>query len=291
MRTTRPIQIVAASVLASTAFAWTASAEPIGAKPVIIDGYKFGGMLPAGSEKNLDPVRLLIKAADAMGQLRDNGPAPISYPAGTTAGNVYLVLGDTTIGLRIDADGTWNGQKSHVVMDWDYGTPAVRIDVKSADGKSRQVFVAANKLAWDEKLPGVYSGAAQTSANERLILSYLMPSQVILAARDAANVMKYSKEAGRDTLTIPMPILGAGVNLVANFDADGHPVHTQIAYNGHTYTGDFDEFLADRMDMAVNFSHHVVLKTDDKETANLELNWHQSNPYLIFPVPAEVASK
>jgi hypothetical protein len=34
-----------------------------------------------------------------------------------------------------------------------------------------------------------------------------------------------------------------------------------------------------------------VLKTDGQETANLELNWHQVNPYLIFPVPAEVAAK
>ena len=44
------------------------------------------------------------------------------------------------------------------------------------------------------------------------------------------------------------------------------------------------------MDMMVNFSHHIVLQTDGKETANLELNWHQVNPYLIFPVPTEVAA-
>src|SRR5260221_5460468 len=126
MRNTQPMLVAAAATLAAMAFAGTASADVIGAKPVVIDGYKYGGMLPVGSEKNLEAVRLLIKAADAMGQLRDNGPAPISYPAGTTAGNVYLVLGDTTLGLCIDADGNWNGPKSHVVMDWDYGTPAIR---------------------------------------------------------------------------------------------------------------------------------------------------------------------
>ena len=49
-------------------------------------------------------INLFVNAADAMGELRDNGPAPISYPAGTTSGNVYLVLGDTTIALRIDAE-------------------------------------------------------------------------------------------------------------------------------------------------------------------------------------------
>ena len=45
------------------------------------------------------------------------------------------------------------------------------------------------------------------------------------------------------------------------------------------------------MDMMVQFSHHVVLMTDGKPTADLELNWHQANPYLIFPVPKEVAAK
>jgi hypothetical protein len=117
-----------------------------------------------------------------------------------------------------------------------------------------------------------------------------MPSEVVLEARDAANAMKASKSGAHDVLTIPVPKLGAGVNMVATFDTDGHPVHTEIAYNGHTYSGDFDEFLADRMDMAVNFSHHIVLKVDGKEMANLELNWHQVNPYLIFPAPKEVAA-
>ena len=51
---------------------------------------------------------------------------------------------------------------------------------------------------------------------------------------------------------------------VATLDADGHPIHTAIAVNGHTYSGDFSEFLEDRMDMMVNFSHHIVLQVDGK---------------------------
>src|SRR5262249_52324038 len=152
-------------------------------------------------------------------------------------------------------------------------TPGVRLDVTSADGKSRTIQVAANNLAWDEKTPGVFGGQAQNSANDRLVLLYLMPTAVIQEARDAAPVMKASKDAtAHDVLPIPVPKLGANVVNVVTFDADGHPVHDSIAYNGHTYTGDFSEFLSDRMDMMVNFSHHIVLQTDGKETANLELN-------------------
>jgi hypothetical protein len=270
------------ALLATTAFVATASAEVLGGKPITFDNFKYGGNLPVGSDKNADALRALIKASDAMGQLRDN-----QY-----GGSLYLVLGDTTNAMRVNADGTWNGAKVHVVLDWDYRVPGVRLDVSSADGKTRMIQVAANNLAWDEKTPGVFGAQATNPVAERLVIAYLMPSAVILAGRDAADTMKLSKdEKGKQVLTIPVPKLGAGVNLVATLDADGHPVHTQIALGGKTYTGDFDEFLADRMDMAVNFSHHIVIKTDGKETANLELNWHQANPYLIFPVPKEVASK
>jgi hypothetical protein len=271
------------AALATAVFATTAMADSLGAKPVVIDGYRYGGGLAVGADKNVDAVRVLIKAADAMGQLRDN-----QY-----GGSTYLVIGDTTNAMRVDADGTWNGAKSHVVIDWDYRVPGVRLDVSSPDGKTRAITVAAGNLAWDEKTPGVFGGQAATSVNDRLIVPMLMPSEVILEARDAADTIKLSRDPnnGHDVLTIPLPKLGAGVNMVATLDADSHPIHTVIAYNGHTYTGDFTNFLSDRMDMMVQFSHHIVLQTDGKETANLDANWHQANPYLIFPVPKEVAAK
>jgi hypothetical protein len=275
--------LIAASLalLAATAFTTVASAEVLGAKPIPIDGYRYGGNLPVGTDKNLDAVRVLIKAADAMGQLRDN-----QY-----GGSTYLVIGDTTNAMRITGSGTVNGQKANLVLDWDYRVPGIRMDVKSPDGKTRMVTVAAADKAWDEKTPGVFGGKAANTPVERLVVAYLMPSAVILAGRDAADTLKLSKDGSRSVLTMPVPKLGQGVTLTATLDADGHPVHTQIAMGGHTYTGDFDEFLADRMDMAVNFSHHIVLKMDGKEIMNVELDWHQANPYLIFPVPKEVASK
>jgi hypothetical protein len=287
MRYNKSLIAASLAVLAATALAATASAEVVngkevlGGKPITVDNFKYGGNLPVGADKNLDALKVLIKSADSMGQLRDN-----QY-----GGSLYLVLGDTTNAMRINADGTWNGQKSHVVLDWDYRVPGMRLDVTSPDGKTRTIQVAAADKAWDEKTPGVFAAKASNTVPERLVIPYLMPSAVILAGRDAADTMKLGKDGARNTLTIPVPKLGQGVNLVATLDADGHPIKTSIALNGKTYTGEFDEFLADRMDMAVNFSHHVVLKVDGKEIANLELNWHQANPYLIFPVPKEVAAK
>jgi hypothetical protein len=277
-----PAAAPAAPAAAAPAAAAPAAPKVLGAMPIVVDGYKYGGQLPIGADKNLEPLKMLIKAADAMGQLRDN-----SY-----GGALYLVLGDTTNAMRMNATGTWNGQKANVVLDWDYRVPGVRLDVQSPDGKTRVVTVAANNLAWDEKTPGVFGGKAATSVAERLVVPYLMPSAVILAGRDAADTgLKLSKDdRARPVLTIAVPKLGPNVNLVATLNTDGQPVRTQIVLNGKTYTGEFDDFLADRMDMAVIFPHKVVLKVDGKEFANVELNWHQANPYLIFPVPKEVAA-
>jgi hypothetical protein len=220
-------------------------------------------------------------AANAVGQVRGN-----QY-----GGSTYLVLGDTSAALRINADGTWNGKQAHVVFDYTYRVPGVRLDVKYADGK-REITVAAADKAWDEKTPGVFGGQAKTSVNERLILSYLMPSGVIVFGRDAADVIKASKDnRARNVLTIPLPSLGDGVNLVATLDSEGRPIHTSIAYNGRTYTGDFDDFLPDRTENLVYSPHHIVFAVDGTEIAELEVNWHQTNPYVIFPVPGEVASK
>jgi hypothetical protein len=243
-----------------------------------VDGYRYGGELPVGSEKNLDALRVLIKAAEGTGMVRLQSP--------------YLVLGDTTNALRINGTGTYNGQKVRVVMDWDYRYPGVRMHVQSPDGKTQQITVARDKLAWDEKTPGVYGGAAQTSAVDRLLLAYLMPTAVILAGRDAANVMKLSRdERGRQVLTIPVPKLGPNVDLIATLNADGHPIRTQITLGGKVYTGEFDDFFNDRMDYVMSFPHKIVLKVGGQPLMDLELDWHHLNPYVIFPVPKEVAAR
>ena len=82
-----------------------------------------------------------------------------------------------------------------------------------------------------------------------------------------------------------------GANLVATLDAAGHPVHTEISVGGKTYSGDFSQFLNDRMDMEVQFPHQISLKVDGQPLADWELEYHHADPYLIFPVPSEVASK
>ena len=52
-----------------------------------------------------------------------------------------------------------------------------------------------------------------------------------------------------------------------------------------------EKFLGDRGDYEVKFPRQVSLKVDGKPLADITLEYHQNNPYLIFPVPKEVAAK
>jgi len=269
---------MAAAAVATGAWAQSAPSKYVGATFISVDGFRYGGQIPVGADKNLDVLKGLIKVADVMGQLRDN-----QY-----GGSMYLVLGDTTPAKRLVGAGTWNGDKVNLTMDWDYRVPGVRIDVTHAD-KSREIQVAAGNLACDEKTPGIFGGTAKTSANERLVLAYLMPSGVLAAARDSADTVKLSKNGAKDVLTIPVPQLGT--NMIATLSTDYRPVLTEITLGGKKYTGEFSEFLGDRGDYEVKFPRQVLLKVDGKPLADITLEYHHTNPYLIFPVPKEVAAK
>jgi hypothetical protein len=273
----------AAMAFATTAWAQSAPAAApaspyVGSNLIIIDGYKYGGLIPVGADKNMDVLKVLIKVADAMGQLRDN-----QY-----GGATHLVLGDTTPSKRIVGEGTWNGEKVTLRMDWDYRIPGVRIETTRANN-SKEILVAAKNLAWDEKSPGTFGGAAKTPANERLMLAYLMPSAVVTAGREAADKVKLSKNGAKDVLTIPLPQLGT--DLIATLSSDYRPVLTEITLGGKKYTGEFVDFLGDRGDYEVKFPRQLVLKVDGKPMADVTLEYHHTNPYLIFPIPKEVAAK
>jgi hypothetical protein len=274
-----------------------------------VDQYKFGGCLARGADKNLDAMRVLIKAAQATGHFRNNA---YGFAGGY---NQWLVLGDTSANWSTAGSGTWKGQMVKVRFDFDYRVPGARLYITPANGQT-QITVASDPrvkatgrsgyleqpeifgdgplngvqlAAWKEKTPGVYGGPADMTPQEVLVLAYLHPAGVILAGRDGAATMKATRVGRNDVLTIPVPALGT--DLVATLDAAGRPTHTEIKLGGKTYTGDFREFRNDRMDMEVLGPHHLEYKVDGQELATWDLEYHHIGPYLVFPVPTEVSAR
>jgi hypothetical protein len=216
----------------------------------------------------------------------------------------------------MEGSGTWNGEPAKVRLDFDYRVPGVRLFVTKPDGTQDITVVADSRksptgrlghleqpelfgagpldgvklAAWKEKPMGVYSGPATMAPEDVLALAYLLPSGVILAGRDAADKIKASRIGRNDILTIPVPDLNGAI-LTARLDATGLPTHTELEVGGKKYVGDFGLFVNDRMDMEVKAPHQVKIQVDGKPLADLEIDFHHIGPYLVFPVPPQVAAK
>jgi hypothetical protein len=264
----------------------------LGAPPALavstsVDGYSYD--LPAGADKNLDAVRALIAASNALGMTHlSTLPANLTPRPDRCSANL-ICLGNNTAAHEYRAHGVWNGAKvDTAVIDFDYRIPAIRADATT--GKAVTVTVAANGLAWDESAPGVFSKASTDSVAARLLPVYLLPDAVAYFGGLAADRVKLTTAAdGSRVLTIPLPA-PLNTNLIATLDAKGLPIHTEIDFGGKHYSGDFASFTNDRMEFDVYGPGRIVLKADGQTLADLDVEWHWTDPYIVSPTPKQLVA-
>jgi hypothetical protein len=261
--------LAALAIGVAACFAGTATPALAQAAPVVIDGSRY--LLPQGAAKNLDAVRALIAASDALGMTRA----------------IVRTLGGSTQSLQYKATGTMGGQPvSAVVAAFDYRLPSIRLDVTRPD-KSREITVANGDVSWDESKPGIFLQPGKTAAADRLLPLWLLPPAVVHAGVAAAETMTLAqKGAGVRELTIPVPRFRT--DLRATLNAKGEVTHTEMSVGGKLYSGDFANYQNDRLDYHLYFPHRIVLKVDGTTVADLTLSEHISGPYAVWPVPAEM---
>jgi hypothetical protein len=252
---------------------------------VAVDGYFYH--LPQGSDKNLDAVRVLVAASDGMGMTR----------VATWVNNIQdgdgtrSCIGCSTDSFEYRGTGMFNGQQVKVVsLKFDYRFPAIRTDVTLPDG-TETVTVAKQNMTWDESTPGVFKAVSKQPAAERLLPAMLLPpAAVVYGAYFAPKITATKSPDGTALMTVPVPSLGTDVK--ATVDAQGDIIHTEISYGGKLYSGDYSDFENDKMDYHVFGPHKIVQKVDGKVVTDLTLDYHWTNPYLVFPTPAPLlASK
>ncbi|MFO1184110.1 MAG: hypothetical protein U1E56_04920 [Bauldia sp.] len=230
-------------------------------------------------------VRTLIEVSDAIGFTR-NQPLPGNPPAGGPAN----CLGCLTPMFELKGSGMYNGvSNADVVITFDRRKPGVRADVTAAGGKARTVTVALDKVSWDETTPGVGAKASTETSLTRLLPIFLLPSEVVYSGIAAADKIKLTSSGSLRTLTIPVPLYNT--NLIATIDRSGFPVKTEMTVGGKIYTGEYDEFDNDRMDNHVFMPSRIVQKMDGKVFTDLSLDYTWTNPYMVFQIPKEIASK
>ena len=194
-------------------------------------------------------------------------------------------LGCVTAAMRYKGSGTWMGTKvADVIIDFDYRFPGVRYNWV-ADGKNSGT-VAVKDLTWDETKPGVFSKASTEKALDRMIPIYILPNAVVYFGQQVADKLKLQTVGAQRILTIPMPMYNS--EMKATLDFEGHPIKTEMTVNGKVYSGEYADYTNDRMDMHVFGPQKIVMKIDGKTVTDLDVEYHWTNTYIVFPTPKEL---
>jgi hypothetical protein len=251
-----------------------------------------------------DAMATVKTVADRLGMLRTVQP-----PGGTLRGvNGILFVAHGTMATP-QAGATWPTRTvSKLTTEVTYYrfsqgmavSPGMRWDftLAAADGKpERQVQVAAGSFAWNETEPGGTAIPAMETADERLREIWLTPQGLIWAAltpdgKGLANGVTVSQEGHDVVLTIPEN----GTPVKVTLDVQNRPARVETRVKDPvlgdtavetTYSGyrDFENAYG------VFFPTRIVQKLGGHTVLDLTVTEFHTNPYVVFPVPANVSGQ
>ena len=249
-----------------------------------------------------DRAKTLRAAADALGMGRwsDIGGANTRLPGIDIVNTQELVASGTTdVGGRM--------VKTDMKVALGYNPAAMRIDMtRTPEGGAPQhtIHTVRETWAWDESqiggglVPGKGTATpAMATLRERLRYLWMLPYGVVKAAYAAGDKTVVSTEGGATVITAPLSGPLAGMSVKATLDAKNlitkvearadNPalanLATQMEYSDYA---DHAEVLTD-----IKTPGHIVEKSGGRTVLDLTVkSWETNNPYVVFPVPANVKS-
>ncbi len=247
----------------------------------------------------MDRSKVLRAAADALGMIRwsDIG-----------AGATRLPGIDILNTMEIFASGTVynNGQPTmaeyHAALA--YIPPAMRVEIarKGAGDGSHTIQTVRENYAWNESeigaglVPGEGTATpAIPAAKGRLLQLWILPYGVVKAAIAAGDKTKISMANGSTVITFPLSGSLAGVTVTATLDAKNFIIKVETRPDNPALANMATEMeysdYADHGDVLTDIKSpgHIVEKQAGKPVLDLQVKMvNANNPYLVFPVPANV---
>ena len=247
-----------------------------------------------------DAAKAIKSAADAMGMPRTGGPGGALLPEVDVVNRMEFWGSGTA-----SAPGT-SGQASkteyHAALG--YNPPAMRVEMGPAQGSAgvaqqRMIRTVRDNYAWNESEPGAGLEPGRGTATPdmaavkgRLLQLWMLPYGVVKAAFAAGDKAKLSVDNGATVLTFPLSGELAGVTVKATLDAknfitkvetqsDNPALVRQAEYSDYS---DHGEILTD-----IKSPGHIVQKQGGATVLDIQIKmWDANNPYVVFPVPANV---
>jgi hypothetical protein len=167
-----------------------------------------------------------------------------------------------------------------------YSVPGMRVDLARTGG--REIRVVSNKHAWNEDVPGGRATPMPAALNERLLDLWMTP---IGFAKAAAGNDKTRVAIEGTALTVTTEVAGATLKATLNglYEPERIEARAGSALVEYAYTeyGDWN----DNAKADVFLPRHIVQKRDGVVVLDLTIEHTNTyNPYVIMPVPANVAS-
>jgi hypothetical protein len=223
----------------------------------------------------------VLKAADALGMARYIPPTVKSLITAEWVATGTLAPPGSTAPYNV----------SRVTIGISYVVPGIRVDFEGTgtDGKPvKGVYVAAGTLAWNEERPGLGATTAPGGAvDERLPLIWLTPHGAIWAAIDAnPALVKVSQSGGKRVILAPFE----GMDVRTTLGTDNRPERVEVQTNRGTYEARYSDYYdADAYRMFM--PRRIEWTLNGRLLARLSLTRFRSNPYVVFPVPANVSQQ
>jgi len=241
-----------------------------------------------------DRTTVLRAAADALGMVRwsDIGAGTTRLPGIDVVNTMEFWANGT-----VDVGGKAVKTEYHAAIG--YNPAAMRVEL-TAGGKRQGPFQTVREtFAWDESElgAGLVAGKgtatpAMAALRDRLLQLWTLPYGVVKAALAAGDKTMVAVEGGATVITVPLTGPLAGVTLRATLDQNN--LITRVETRGdNTALATVTEYssYADRAEVLTDIKTpgRIVRKQGTRTVLDLEIKmWETNNPYLVFPVPANV---
>jgi hypothetical protein len=253
---------------------------------------------PGAASDTTDRAKVIRAAADALGMIRwsDIGAGATRLPGIDVVNTMEFVAAgaDSSSGQPVQTE-------YHVAIG--YNPAAMRTEMtRTGAGPQHSIQTVRENYAWDESelgaglVAGKGTATPQASAvKDRNLRLWTLPYGVVKAAVAAGDKASVSTEGGNTILTFPLTGPLAGVTVKATLDAKNFITKVETRQDNAAQTNlateteysdyaDHGEILTD-----IKSPGHIVRKQGGRTVMDIRVkNWESNNPYLVFPVPANV---
>ncbi len=245
-----------------------------------------------------------------------DGPAPVEAASPCTPPEVNAALDaaglardgrvvfsyKNVIGLQFMAKGSFavNGSKLEKVdnfqLQGDFTKPATRLLITRGD--KTDIRVSNGTLAWTEATEGGDAAPVKTAAamaREQEIMLKLTPFGALWSVIEAEGRAKVSKDkAGATVLEGISPY--DGLDVFVSLNKDGLPGAVTVKDGKTTYGATFTGYQGTPNPQKIDwepfyylwFPNKITWTKNGKPLADFEVYGFFSNPYVVFPIPANL---